>query len=70
NIDAVDDDFGVQAVGTTTKTVFENDKLNGVVPTNATVSVTPNNLPIGVTLNSDGTLTIGNTASSGTHTFT
>ncbi len=70
NIDAVDDDFGVQTVGTTTKTVFENDKLNGVVPTSATVSVTPNNLPIGVTLNSDGTLTIGNTASSGTHTFT
>ncbi|ATA75111.1 hypothetical protein CGC52_06575 [Capnocytophaga sp. H2931] len=70
NIDAVDDDFGVQTVGTTTKTVFENDKLNGVSPTSATVSVTPNNLPIGVTLNSDGTLTIGNTASSGTHTFT
>ncbi|ATA75490.1 gliding motility-associated C-terminal domain-containing protein [Capnocytophaga sp. H2931] len=69
-IDAVDDDFGVQTVGTTTKTVFENDKLNGVVPTSATVSVTPNNLPIGVTLNSDGTLMIGNTASSGTHTFT
>ncbi|RIY36999.1 hypothetical protein CKY20_05610 [Capnocytophaga canis] len=70
NIDAVDDDFGVQTVGTTTKTVFENDKLNGVVPTSATVSVTSTNLPIGVTLNSDGTLTIGNTASSGTHTFT
>ncbi|MFJ1490289.1 beta strand repeat-containing protein, partial [Capnocytophaga canis] len=70
NIDAVDDDFGVQTVGTTTKTVFENDKLNGVSPTSATVSVTPNNLPIGVTLNSDGTLTIGNTALSGTHTFT
>ncbi|MFK8285328.1 Ig-like domain-containing protein, partial [Capnocytophaga canis] len=69
-IDAVDDDFGVQTVGTTTKTVFENDKLNGVVPTSATVSVTSANLPIGVTLNSDGTLTIGNTASSGTHTFT
>ncbi|WP_392419709.1 Ig-like domain-containing protein [Capnocytophaga canis] len=70
NIDAVDDDFGVQTVGTTTKTVFENDKLNGVVPTSATVSVTSANLPIGVTLNSDGTLTIGNTALSGTHTFT
>ncbi|WP_392448681.1 Ig-like domain-containing protein [Capnocytophaga canis] len=70
NIDAVDDDFGVQTVGTTTKTVFENDKLNGVSPTSATVSVTSANLPIGVTLNSDGTLTIGNTASSGTHTFT
>ncbi|MFJ1491941.1 Ig-like domain-containing protein, partial [Capnocytophaga canis] len=70
NIDAVDDDFGVQAVGTTTKTVFENDRLNGNIPTSGTVSVTPNNLPIGVTLNSDGTLTIGNTALSGTHTFT
>ncbi|WP_172920029.1 Ig-like domain-containing protein, partial [Capnocytophaga canis] len=70
NIKANDDNFGTQGVGTTTKTVFENDKLNGVTVTSGTVSVTPNNLPIGVTLNSDGTLTIGNTASSGTHTFT
>ncbi|WP_212906373.1 T9SS type B sorting domain-containing protein [Capnocytophaga stomatis] len=70
NIDAVDDNFGVQGVGTTSRTVFENDQLNGNIPTEATVSVTATGLPIGVTLNPNGTLTIGNTAVSGTHTFT
>ncbi|VXC33259.1 conserved hypothetical protein [Flavobacterium sp. 9AF] len=73
-IDAVDDDFSATpvAVGDTTTSVVTNDTLNGnpvVIGTNpGEVTLTGVTVPAGLTLNTDGTITVNSNTPSGTYT--
>ncbi|WP_459926553.1 SdrD B-like domain-containing protein [Flavobacterium covae] len=70
-IDAIDDAKVTVTSGSNTPNVTLNDKLNGSNVTIGTaagqVSLTGVNVPAGLTLNADGTITIGATTPSGTY---
>ncbi|QYS88661.1 hypothetical protein [Flavobacterium davisii] len=70
-IDAVDDAKVTVASGGNTPNVTLNDKLNGSNVTIGAavgqVSLTGVNIPVGLTLNTDGTITVGSTTPSGTY---
>ncbi|WP_444626002.1 gliding motility-associated C-terminal domain-containing protein [Flavobacterium columnare] len=70
-IDAIDDAKVTVASGGNTPNVTLNDKLNGSNVTIGTaagqVSLTGVNVPAGLTLNADGTITVGATTPSGTY---
>jgi uncharacterized repeat protein (TIGR01451 family)/gliding motility-associated-like protein len=70
-IKAVDDTPAIVVSGGSTPTVITNDKLNGtavVVGTNpGNVTLTGITVPTGLTLNADGTVTVGATTPSGTY---
>ena len=74
-IAAVDDDFSTTpvAVGDSTPTVVTNDTLNGVGPvvigtSPGEVTLTGVTVPAGLTLNTDGTITVNSNTPSGTYT--
>ncbi|QYS91685.1 DUF11 domain-containing protein [Flavobacterium covae] len=70
-IDAIDDAKVTVTSGSNTPNITLNDKLNGSNVTIGTaagqVSLTGVNVPAGLTLNADGTITIGATTPSGTY---
>ena len=64
------DYFGTNYPNSTTASVLNNDTLNGAPITNAaSISITPLFNTTGITLNSDGTITIGASVPEGTYTF-
>ncbi len=64
-----DDDKYEVAKGGTTSSVFEGDTLNGQPVTEDDVDVSSDNVPNGLTLNPDGTVTVGDDVPSGTYSF-
>ncbi|WP_376777502.1 gliding motility-associated C-terminal domain-containing protein [Flavobacterium covae] len=70
-IDAIDDAKVTVTSGSNTPNITLNDKLNGsnvdIGPILGQVSLTGVNVPAGLTLNTDGTITIGATTPSGTY---
>ncbi|ANO47812.1 hypothetical protein Pf1_02358 [Flavobacterium columnare] len=70
-IDAIDDTKVTVASGGSTPNVTLNDKLNGsnvtIGAAAGQVSLTGVNVPAGLTLNADGTITVGATTPSGTY---
>ncbi|MCY4781549.1 hypothetical protein ORI89_17975, partial [Sphingobacterium sp. UT-1RO-CII-1] len=73
-ITAEDDEPTINAGGTTTDKVIDNDTFNGETPVIGTdpgnVTLTPqDDMPNGITLNPDGTVTVGETVPSGEYTF-
>ncbi|WP_444622877.1 T9SS type B sorting domain-containing protein [Flavobacterium columnare] len=70
-IDAIDDTKVTVASGGSTPNVTLNDKLNGsnvtIGAVAGQVSLTGVNVPAGLTLNADGTITVGATTPSGTY---
>lgn len=72
---ANDDSFTVTlptsgANTTTTVSILDNDTLKGNGVTTSTVEITSNTAPSGITVNSDGKLTIEPNLASGVYTFT
>jgi uncharacterized repeat protein (TIGR01451 family)/gliding motility-associated-like protein len=57
-------------IGGTSSTVFANDKVNGTSFLPADVSVSATTLPIGITFNLNGTITVAPNTSTGTHLIT
>jgi large repetitive protein len=49
--------------------VFDNDLLNGAIPTDTTTSITGINLPSGITINANGTLNVALSTSAGVYYF-
>ncbi|WP_333809764.1 beta strand repeat-containing protein, partial [Flavobacterium sp.] len=71
-IDAVDDAYGSinGYTGATTASVLTNDTLNGVQVNPSEITLTPNTVPTGLTLNANGTITIAPGTPAGTYTVT
>ncbi|WP_411267849.1 beta strand repeat-containing protein, partial [Pedobacter sp. AK017] len=73
-IDAVDDNFTTgpinQLNGGTTPSVLNNDSLNGTNVSLANIVLTPLTVPAGLTMNSDGTITVAANVPVGTYVVT
>jgi gliding motility-associated-like protein len=69
-IDAVDDAYSAinGFTGTTTASVLVNDTLNGAAVNPIQISLTPNTVPTGFTLNANGTITIAPATPAGVYT--
>jgi gliding motility-associated-like protein len=66
-IDAVNDNPATISSGGSTPSVLVNDILNGLPVVPSDITLTPVSVPVGLTLNPDGTITVASNVPSGTY---
>ncbi|MFY7740542.1 MAG: gliding motility-associated C-terminal domain-containing protein [Flavobacterium sp.] len=66
-IDAVNDNPTTISSGGSTSSVLVNDILNGLPVVPSDITLTPVSVPVGLTLNPDGTITVASNVPSGTY---